>query len=133
MLIIRAAQMKALDEAAQETFLDYMAGDIQRRWPDRFSAIGSNVSAARISASYRRAKGYGLRKKPHVAWFIFMDFLLGAEYERFPGLEWAARILQSELTADTKVHRLTRRFDKAGISIDRIARTQARARINHGE
>ena len=143
MLIIRAAQMKALDKAAEETFLAWVARDMERIWPGRFSAArasdgeardgGASDAEARIAAGYRRAKGYGLRKKPQVAWFIQMDLLLGEEFERFPGLEWADRILRSELSPDTKVHRLTRRFEKAGININKAAGTQVRVRTNHGE
>lgn len=113
MLIIRDAQIRALDKAAEDTFLEYVASDIERRWP----GLGA---PERIAAAYRRAKGYGLRRKPHVLWFIQLDFMLGEEYERFPGLEWAVRILRSDLTADTKVYRLERRFAKAGISMNRI-------------
>lgn len=133
MLIIRAAQMKALDKAAEESFLEYVAGNIGRRWPARFSFLGADRASARIGAAYRRAKGYGLRKKTHVLWFIQLDFLLGAEYERFPGLEWAARILQSDLTPDTKAHRLERRFAKAGINVNGAKGGAGLTRTNHGE
>jgi hypothetical protein len=137
MLIIRAAQMKALDKAAEETFLAFMAGDIERRWPSRFSALGRSASTARIGASYRRAKGFGLRRKPDVAWFIQIDYVLGEEFERFPGLEWALQILQADLPGETKVYRLQRRFNRAGIKISNIDKTSAAdqtvARTNHGE
>ena len=119
MLIIRDAQIKALDKAAEDTFLKYVAGDIERRWPGVVSEMGKDSARQRIAAGYRRAKGYGLRRKPHVLWFIQLDFMLGQEYERFPGLEWAVKILQSDLTPDTKVYRLERRFAKAGISMNK--------------
>ena len=128
MLIIRDAQIKALDKAAEEVFLDYVAGDIERRWPGVFSDLGRDSARERIAAAYRRAKSYGLRRKPHVLWFIQLDFMLGQEYERFPGLEWAVKILRSELTPDTKVYRLERRFAKAGISMNKAAGIRAGAR-----
>jgi hypothetical protein len=121
MLIIRAAQIKALDKAAEEVFLEYVAGDIEKRWPEHYSALGESAARERITAAYRRAKGYGIRRKPQVAWFIQLDFVLGEEYERFPGLEWAERILRSDLSPDTKVYRLERRFAKAGISMVKAA------------
>jgi hypothetical protein len=116
MLVIRKTQMEALDAAAEETFLDRLVQRAITLFPHEAPFDDRRSVKTRVTVAYRRAKKYGLRAKTDVAWWVDLDFSLGPDFERAPGMEWALKIMEADLTGPTKVYRMSRRLEKLGIS-----------------
>lgn len=118
MLVIREQQLQVFRSHLEEEFVLRLAGHLAVVFPIGAAAHGRQGVEDRARAAFRRAREFGLRRKAHVTCFADLDFALGADFEKAPGMEWALAVLEDpDLNPENKLYRLFRRCELRGIEI----------------
>lgn len=103
-MIIRKAQMDALNALLIRAFERSVYDDISERFPRRFAELGGNRVRQLIGAGLRKAGKYGIASEDDAARLIEVMLEYGENFEELPELEWPCRCLSdASLTGDLKV------------------------------
>lgn len=103
MLLIRQAQMEALNKSAQMGFEDKMLAHLNRFFPDAFAAMGEPGALKMIRHGIRRAKHHGFNSERDVCKYIDVMVVFGRDFDQDANLPWAAEILSDNTITDNKV------------------------------
>ena len=87
MLVIRAAQMAALEQARWDAFVDTACAYASAHWPHE------PEPRARVERALARGRGHGLVAEFDLLRWVGLDLALGADFERDPARPWAAEVL----------------------------------------
>jgi hypothetical protein len=89
MLVIRPTQMALLGKEVERHFIDGLA--------DQFARLYPNVEDVRdrVIAAIDRARGYEMRSRDDIEWFVDLDLRRGFEWEKQPEMNWALEILDN--------------------------------------
>lgn len=87
MLIIRAEQMRAFEEAAVRRFAERAADFLERRFPERCRELGREAVLRTVHAVTSKAESYDLVSEVDVISFLRLMYRLGHELD--PDAAWA--------------------------------------------
>lgn len=107
MLIVRAAQLDALQRHAREAFIGVMRRHLERAFPERCTGLGGERVRALIERGMAAAQGFGLQTEQDVAGLIHFMFESHPEFDQRPDFAWAVQILRDpDLEPGERVDRL---------------------------
>ncbi|MEK7406564.1 MAG: hypothetical protein AAB225_15790 [Acidobacteriota bacterium] len=110
MLIIRKAQMEALERTELRKFEERVYQSLQRHWPAGVAARGEASVRASIRHGIERARTYGLTSEREIFTYINLMYCHADDFDRSPEYPWAAEILADpKLEPGAKVERLVQR------------------------
>jgi hypothetical protein len=109
-LVIREAQMEALANAVQRSYVKGLANAFTEIYPNRFAG-GADQAADFITSNIPKASKFGITSERHVAKFLSFLILHGEDFESRVECAWAVDILKStEGTGDDRVEWLEARM-----------------------
>jgi hypothetical protein len=88
-LIIRAEQMRAFEEAALRRFAQRAADFLERRFPERCQKLGRAAVLRSVHAVAANARAYDLASEVDVIDFLRLMYRLGHELDPDAAWEWA--------------------------------------------
>jgi hypothetical protein len=107
LLIIRGAQMAALDAAVLDGFIRRMVAHLRTILPERIAAWGDPDTKARVTDAIERASAFGLAAERDVARYVDLAVAFGADFPDRDDMVWARDILNDDgASAATRVRRL---------------------------
>ncbi len=92
-MIIRAEQVKALDQTGQGRYEAGMLEELKQAYPRAVIGVEDAALRQMIAAGAERAKTYGFQSRGATGMFLRFQFLLGHEFDKDPLLYWIADIL----------------------------------------
>jgi hypothetical protein len=111
MLVIRRAQLEALNRPFLDAFKARVAEDLRRRYPE----MGEKGIGALIEEGIAKGRRYDIQSEAAVAGLIELMAEHGAEFETGPGWEWAAEVLADPTRpGDARLSRLKSRLEFHG-------------------
>jgi hypothetical protein len=111
MLVIRKAQMDALNAYVVESFENEVAAQLAARFPERSAQMGEAGVRELIQAGIRKSLSYGVQAQDDVARVIELMVEFGEEFDKRPDLAWPCEALRDRvLTGDAKVSLLMSRL-----------------------
>jgi hypothetical protein len=111
MLIIRKAQMEALNARLVQDFENQVLADLEERFPARCREMGEASLRRLIQAGIRKAGGYGIEAQDDVARVIEVMFEFGENFDERADLAWPCQSLRDpSLTGDVKTGLLVARL-----------------------
>lgn len=125
MLIIRQAQLDALEQGKMLEFEDRLLARMQKHYPEDYAALGQDESLGLARFTIRSGNKHGIRdeKSLHGLLRLYVEF--GREWERAPYGEWARQVLEHErLAGPVKINLIQGRL---------FGLTQGRRIIRHSE
>jgi hypothetical protein len=84
MLIIREAQMRALETAARDSMAPALAQQMRAAFPDETAGIDERRLLERVRCALSRAWNYGLRQDRELLAFIQLTFCVGPAFDLHP-------------------------------------------------
>jgi len=103
-LVIRAAQMKALAEVAEKAFVERASDYLRETFPEKCAELGPEAVHRWVRSGLEKARGYGLRLDVEVLRYLNLMYTFGWDFDRLP---WAAEILDdTEVSAAGKIEEL---------------------------
>jgi hypothetical protein len=112
MLIIRHAQMQALDRASNAPFDEELATRLVRIAPYRFANSPRGSALAFATHCRGKAACHGFESGGDVSRFAAVALFLGADFDVDPGLTWARAILDDPSPLEPgRIDRLVQALD----------------------
>jgi hypothetical protein len=96
-LVIRQAQMRALEEAALSR---QVQSKLQRALPHRTSALSKRELRTKVEQSFSHARSFGLGDDQLLAFTAF-ELVFGGEFSRDSRFPWAQKILNDRSLSPT--------------------------------
>jgi hypothetical protein len=117
-LIIKSAQIAALNAAALDSFRRRMVDHLTAVFPDRVAAMGTDRVLAAVDDGIRQAAGYRITAERDVARFIDLVVELAPDFPDRPATAWTRAVLDDSLTPpsvrlDRLYHRLQAEYPNA--------------------
>lgn len=112
MLIIRAAQLKAFEEAALRRFEKEMVAHLRQLAPQHCNAVGEEGLYQVVRTGFKRATNYGLTNRGPVRFYLDLMMMLGSDFDTDPQYPWAAALLKDSAIPD-QMDRAERLYEKA--------------------
>lgn len=107
LLIIRSAQMAALDAAVLDGFIRRMVAHLRTILPERIAAWGEEETKTRVADAIERASAFGLTAERDVARYVDVAVAFGADFPDGDGMARAREILDDhDVSAAARVRRL---------------------------
>lgn len=108
MLNIRPEQMRILSEDAERRFVQRMAGQLRKHYPERCATLGDEKLLEAIRLGMARAGRHGVWREREYCLWLHLMLVLGGRFDEDPNLPWARAILADAALSDPihKVHRL---------------------------
>ena len=94
MLIIRDEQMLVLLRAKEGAFIERLAADLERFYPDACERLGRQGVRAVVERGIVKAAEYRIGRAAEVGQFLLLMFELGFDFDLDPWYDWAYRILR---------------------------------------
>jgi hypothetical protein len=111
MLIIRKAQLEALNAGLLQDFESEVLADLEERFPARCRELGEAGVRRLIQAGIRKARGYGIEAQDDVARVIEVVFEFGENFDQRADLAWPCQSLgDPSLPGDVKAGLLEARL-----------------------
>jgi len=107
MLVIRAAQFKALEVGIILLFEDRLVEHARTYFPDACRQLGPDLREAVVD-SIALARQYGFRGQREACKFLNLQFSFGRSFDRDPRCRWAHPLLRGGLPGVPKMERLYR-------------------------
>ena len=104
MLTIRKEPWDLFAKVEVEKFEDWVHGHVRKFFPAEYRTAGEAQIRELIRHGRERAAAYGFVGKPDVCRYIDLMVVLGRDFDRDPGLPWAAAILQKPRDPAAKMH-----------------------------
>jgi hypothetical protein len=126
MLVIRTAQMEALNRSSMAAFTGRLAKIFLEKRPDRFADSGLAGADAFVRRNLPLAQKYGATSERSVAMLLYFVLVHGEEFESAPEDRWAVEVLRdpSDPDGNSRVERLIARMEAyAAVSSPAAART----------
>ncbi|MBK1694021.1 hypothetical protein CKO09_04630 [Chromatium weissei] len=102
MLIIRAEQLAAFQQAATTSFENKLFAHIQTATPILSAKMGETTLRLEIQQAMKNAAQYELTERAAIRLFVELRFLLGSAFESDPQYPWIASILNNKEMSQTK-------------------------------
>ena len=114
MLIIRPAQMEALNKPFVAEFREHVSEYLHTYYPEKCRAIGPEGVDAFIDQGIAKASRYGIEMEEEIFDLIEIMFENGVNFENMPDMAWAAEILtDSSASGSQRISRLVAGFEAA--------------------
>jgi hypothetical protein len=108
-LIIRKAQMDALDASSREAFRERMLRHVAKDFPARAAELGPKGIRRLVDASIDKGPEYGIAGEDDLQAFLDLMIELGPGFDEEPALAWAREILtRTSLSGQAKVELIRR-------------------------
>jgi hypothetical protein len=120
MLMIREAQMRALDEIPRHQFQTQVIRHLQRFYPRECRLAGDEQLHRFVDLGIDRAAGHGFFSRQTVGLYINLMVMLGSHFDEDPQIPWAAKELDNGSAADSS-RLLDGVFDRAADYLGQIA------------
>jgi hypothetical protein len=120
MLVIRAPQFEAFEQAAIDLFEERMLGYLTESFPKQAGLLGPAQMRRVIALGWERAERHGHRTEREIYLYLTLMMMLGSWFDEDPQLPWAT----AWLTASSPAHaptRLNRLHDETMTYLDTIA------------
>ena len=107
MLIIRQAQMEALNKPFVAEFREHVSEYLHTYYAEKCKAMGPQGVEALIDQGIAKANRYGIEMEEEIFDLIEILFENGANFENTPDMAWAAEILSdSSASGNQRILRL---------------------------
>ena len=104
MLIIRQAQMAALDAYSRDAFRERMLLHLTKDFPARAVELGPKGIRRLVDASIDKGADYRIASEDDLQAFVDLMVELGPEFDEEPAMDWARQILtRTSLSGQAKV------------------------------
>lgn len=103
MLILRQAQMAALNAIILDGFQERATARLLGRFPKRCRIIGETGVRALVRHGVGRAAAHGIEALPDLARYLDVMFTLGRDFDVNPAFPWAAERLSARASATERV------------------------------
>lgn len=108
MMRIQAVQMKALEAAQKQRFIEDTVERLSREHPDPVGRLGQAGTRNLVTQGVERGAGYGITEDEPLGRFIDLMLTLDPEFEKRPELDWTQDILaDKELSGAAKMTLIT--------------------------
>lgn len=104
MLTIRKEQWDLFAKVEVEKFEDWVHGHVRNFFPAEYRTAGEAKIRELIRYGRERAAAHGFMGKRDVCRYIDLMVILGRDFDRDPGLPWAAAILQKPRDPVARMH-----------------------------
>jgi hypothetical protein len=112
MILLRAEQVRAVEEPQRRAYEDIVLAHVQRCFPRVLAELGDSQARARVRCGIERADRYGIRGRQSACRFVNLVFALGPGFdERFP---WAKAMLEGPGTPSHRLDRVVERVMARG-------------------
>jgi hypothetical protein len=105
MLIIRDAQLEALQKGTLRTLENRLMEHASRHFSNAAAKLGESLREA-IQYSISRARFYGFDEPREMCKFLNLQFRFGRDFDRDPRFSWVHDALRSSLPGVAKMERL---------------------------
>jgi hypothetical protein len=112
MLLIRAQQMQAFEQASMARFERRMVAHLRQLAPKHCKAVGEAGLRQVVRVGFARAKDHGFTKRGPVKLYLDLMIMLGSDFDSDPQYPWAAALLDDPDTPD-EMARAERLYEKA--------------------
>lgn len=114
MLVIRKAQMEALDADTFRRFLLRMVRHVRAEFPAKVASHRDEQLLASLRDSVKRAQSFGIRGATDLQLFADLDYLLEPRFEFAGKYAWIRRLLQDvSLPPDSRLALIYQRLEVA--------------------
>jgi hypothetical protein len=100
MFKIRAAQVKAFEQAARKDFEDRMVLHLNEFFPDECRAMGEAALREMIRYGIGRAASHGIIMEPDVCKYLTLMMAYGRDFDCDPNHPWASAVLNDPVLTD---------------------------------
>jgi hypothetical protein len=114
MLILRKAQLEALDRDSERLFLDRMVNHVSEIFPDKCEELGSRGKIRElIRQGLIQARGYDINTEEDVALYVDIMFGIGPDFPEGEDMAWARSILENDgLSGPAKMEFILQRLER---------------------
>jgi hypothetical protein len=118
MFTLRAAHLRAFEQAALEQFEDRMAAHVREEFPEEWEGLGEATVRQHIGHGLAKAESYGITAEQDVCLYIDLVILLGPNFDTDPTMPWARAILRDPGRPDPSA-RMEHLYDVAVAEMER--------------
>ena len=115
---LRAKQMKALSNAAEQSFESRMVLHLRQFFPEQCKSLGEDGVRGQIHDGISAAATYDLVAERDVCKYIDVMFTIGWHFDQDPQIPWAREILTDDSVEDptTRIENLCEAVELAAAS-----------------
>lgn len=103
MLIIREAQMAALERSGRERFGKEVVSNLRESSPHSIQGLGTSEIDERLAGALKKAERYQLRTDRDLRAFIRLSFVVGPNFDDYPPLRALLDTPPTEIPSDNRM------------------------------